>query len=147
VKCRELMRSDVHVCFAEETVERAARIMRNQEIGFLPIVDSLKRLVGVVTDRDLVTRVVADGLPGGTLVGEIMSDSLLVTVGPEDDVVIAESRMAREKKSRVVVVDEGSRYVMGVISLSDVSQAEAAVQGGRVLQQITRRESFGRQPT
>lgn len=147
MKCRELMRSDVHVCFAEETVERAARIMRNQEIGFLPIVDSLKRLVGVVTDRDLVTRVLADGMPGTTKVGEVMSDTVLVTVGPEDDVSIAESRMAREKKSRVVVVDEISRFVMGVISLSDVSQSDTAVQGGRVLQQITRRESFGHQPT
>jgi CBS domain-containing protein len=147
VKCRELMRSDVHVCFAEETVARAARIMRNQEIGFLPIVDSLKRLIGVVTDRDLVTRVVADGMPASTKVGEIMTDTLLVTVGPNDDITIAESRMAREKKSRVVVVDEVSRFVLGVISLSDVSQSEAAVQGGRVLQQITRRESFGHQPT
>lgn len=147
MKCRELMRSDVHVCFAEESVERAARIMRNQEIGFLPIVDSLKRLVGVVTDRDLVTRVLADGLAGTTPVGDVMSDTLLVTVGPEDDMTIAESRMAREKKSRIVVVDEISRFVMGVISLSDVSQSEDAVQGGRVLQQITRRESFGHQPT
>lgn len=147
MKCRELMRSDVHVCFAEETVERAARIMRNQEIGFLPIVDSLKRLVGVVTDRDLVTRVLADGMSATTKVGEVMSDTVLVTVGPEDDVSIAESRMAREKKSRVVVVDEISRFVMGVISLSDVSQSDTAVQGGRILQQITRRESFGHQPT
>jgi CBS domain-containing protein len=141
------MRSDVHVCHAEESVERVARIMRNQEIGFLPVVDSLKRLVGVVTDRDVVTRAVADGLPGTTAVGEIMSDTLLVTVGPDDDVTIAESRMARERKSRIVVVDEVSRFVMGVISLSDVSQSEGALHGGRVLQQITRRESFGHQPT
>ena len=147
MKCRELMRSDVHVCFETETVERAARIMRNQGIGFLPVVDDLKRLTGVVTDRDLVTRVVAEGRPLSTTVGEIMTTSMLVTVGPDEDVAIAESRMARGQKSRIVVVDEISRYVMGVVSLSDISQVEEVLHGGRVLQQITRRESTGHQPT
>ena len=147
MKCRELMRSDVHVCHADETVERAARIMRNQAVGFLPVVDGLQRLVGVLTDRDIVTRVVADGFPAATKVGEVMSESMLVTAGPDDDVAIAESRMARGQKSRIVIVDEISRFVLGVISLSDVSQTEECLHGGRVLQQITRRESYGHQPT
>lgn len=147
MKCRELMRSDVHVCHEEETVERAARIMRNQEVGFLPVVDAMKRLVGVVTDRDLVTRVMAEGRAYDTRVDDVMTTHMLVTVGPDDDVAIAESRMARGQKARVVVVDEISRFVLGVISLSDISQVEEVLHGGRVLQQITRRESYGHQPT
>ena len=147
MKCRELMRSDVHVCHPEETVERAARIMRSQAIGFLPVVDELQRLVGVLTDRDIVTRVVADGYPNSTKVAEVMTTSMLMTAGPEDDVAVAESRMARSQKARIVIVDEISRSVLGVISLSDVSQTEECLHGGRVLQQITRRESYSHQPT
>lgn len=147
MKCRELMRSDVHVLREDDTVERAARMMRNQGIGFLPVVDALKRLVGVLTDRDIVTRVVADGFATSTKVAEVMTSTALVTAGPEDDVAVAESRMARGQKSRIVVVDEISRFVLGVISLSDVSQTEESLHGGRVLQQITRRESYGHQPT
>lgn len=147
MKCRELMRSDVYVCHGHETVERAARIMRVQGIGFLPVVDEQKRLVGVVTDRDIVTRVIADGRPATTTLAEIMSDSMLVTVGPDDDTTVAESRMARSRKSRIVVVDGITRCVTGVISLSDVSQSEECLHGGRVLQEITRRESYGHQPT
>lgn len=147
MKCRDLMRSDVHVCREDETVGRAARIMRNQNLGFLPVVDSLKRLVGVVTDRDLVTRAVAEGRTGATPISDVMSHDVIVTARPDDDVTIAESRMSREKKSRIVIVDELSRYVLGVISLSDVSQSVEPLHGGRILQQITRRESFGHQPT
>jgi CBS domain-containing protein len=141
------MRSDLHVVFENETVERAARIMRNQDVGFLPVVDSLKRLVGVVTDRDLVTRVLAEERPLSTRIDEVMTTSMLVTAGPDDDVAVAESRMARGQKSRIVIVDPASRFVQGVISLSDISQVEEVLHGGRVLQQITRRESYGHQPT
>lgn len=140
MRCSELMRSDVYTCRPEDRIERCARIMRNQEIGFLPVVDAERRLVGVLTDRDLVVRGIADSLAPTTPVGELMTTSPLVTCGPDDDLTVAEERMAAARKSRIVVID-ADRRVLGVISLSDVGQAAEAVLSGRVLREVTRRES------
>lgn len=146
MKCREVMRSPVLTCTENQTVGACARLMRDQEVGFVPIVDRSQRLVGVLTDRDLTLRVLAEGLSAKTPVTKVMSGTMLVTCGPDDDLAIAESRMSRAQKSRIVVVDE-NKFVAGVISLSDVAQVEEMLHGGRVLQAVTRRESFSHQPT
>lgn len=140
MKCKELMKRP-RVCHEDDTVEKVARTMRSADIGFLPVVDGYNRVVGIVTDRDLVLRVLADRLPPKTPVGNVMSTDPIVSVLPDDDLSVAESRMARLKKSRLVVTDTYG-HCLGVISLSDIGQAEDAVRAGRLLNAVTNREAL-----
>jgi CBS domain-containing protein len=111
-------------------------------LGWRPVVDGHDRLVGIVTDRDLVVRGIADGRPPGTEASAIMT-TRLVTCRVEDELWFAEERMAEERKSRIVVVDEGRR-VAGVISLSDLPFEEGEARAGRLLREVARREATHR---
>lgn len=141
MKCKDLITRKPFTVTEDETVDRCARIMRAQEIGFLPVLDERRRVIGVVTDRDLATRVLADRLSPDTKIGEIMTTGEIAFCGPEDDLAIAESRMKKWRKSRLVVMDE-FRHCLGVISISDVARSGGALMGGRVLGAVAQRESI-----
>jgi IMP dehydrogenase len=115
--------------------------MLDRNIGFVPVVDTQGQVSGVVTDRDLALRVVAAKRPPGTPVSEIMTRDVRVC-HPGDDLPTAERKMAAVRKSRLVVVDDHGRCV-GVISLSDIAQADSRVHAGEVLYAVTRREAMG----
>jgi CBS domain-containing protein len=136
--CRDLMKKNVARCAEELTVESCARMMRDNNVGFLPVVDGKGQVVGVVTDRDLALRVLADDLPTDTPVGEVMTREVR-TCRADDDINAAELQMAAGRKSRVVVTDEGR--CVGVISLSDVAQADSGTRAGDILRAVTRREA------
>jgi len=123
-----------------DRVENAARAMRDHDVGFLPVVDAHKRLTGVITDRDLVIRVMARGRSAArTRVREVMTTGPFATCGLDDDVSIAAERMAAAQVSRIVVLDAAER-VAGVLSLSDLA-ARADAGAYRVLRAVTRREA------
>ena len=119
MKCKEFMRHPVRWISGEDTALTAARLMHDENIGFLVVSDASGRLVGTLTDRDLAIRLVANDQSAGTLISLVMSHET-VTCSPDDDVIDAERVMAREKKSRIVCVDEG-RHILGVISISDLA--------------------------
>ena len=135
--CRDVMKKRVFVCRPDDTVARCARIMRDQSIGFIPIVDADGLVSGVVTDRDLAVRALADELPLEMPVGVIMTRDVRVCRA-QDTLRSAERKMAEVKRSRLVVVDDARRCV-GVISLSDVAQAESRAHAGHVLYEVTQR--------
>ena len=137
--CREVMKTDVARCSEALTVQSCSRMMRDNNIGFLPVVDEGGQVVGVVTDRDLALRVLADDLPAETPVGRVMTRDVRVC-GPDDALETAEWKMSSARKSRLVVTDGGGRCV-GVISLSDVAQADTRSRSGGVLRAVTRREA------
>lgn len=138
MRCEELMKRDVVIVSAEDTFEKAARIMRERLIGFLPVCDHDLRAVGVVTDRDLVVRGLAEGRDGAAHVSEVMTIEV-VSCEPQDELERAESLMALRQKSRILVCDPESR-VMGVISLSDLAQHESASQAAATLRRVTWRQ-------
>lgn len=136
--CRELMKKNVARCAEELSVEACARMMRDNHVGFVPVVDGRGQVVGVVTDRDLAVRVLAADLPAETPVGEVMTRDVRICRF-DDDVESAERKMASTRKSRLVVTDDGGRCV-GVISRSDVAQAETGARARDVLRAATRPE-------
>jgi CBS domain-containing protein len=138
------MRKAVFVCREEDSVASCAQLMRDQGIGFVPVVDARGQVSGLVTDRDLSLRVLAEKRDAATPVSAVMTRDVRVC-HPEDDLLAAEAKMARTQKSRLVVVDGEGRCV-GVISLSDVAQSESRAQAGNVLYAVTRREAAGRKP-
>jgi CBS domain-containing protein len=126
----------VFVCSAVDTAGECARVMRDRNIGFLPVVDGSSRLLGVVTDRDLTLRCLAAGKPATTPVGELMTRDVVVC-RPDESLHDVEERMVLLNKSRVVVVDDEERC-MGVIALEDIAHAESVGRAGQVFQDITR---------
>jgi CBS domain-containing protein len=141
MKCEDVMLTLVFKCDPGSTVVQCAQLMRDEQLGFVPVLDEKRVVVGVVTDRDLAVRVLAEGLPADTKVSEVMSEGPYLTCSPEDDLHELEQRMASEKKMRALVkAPDGS--LLGVISLSDIAQSErSAARTGRLLKEVTRRQS------
>src|SRR4051794_26822973 len=121
--CEEIMTSEVGSVAIGQTVVDAARVMRELNVGFVPVCQSDDTVLGTLTDRDIVLRVVAaDRAPSTAVVQDVMSNDL-VACRPEDDVRVAERLMRANQVSRVLVIDEAGKLA-GVISLSDLAQYE-----------------------
>jgi CBS domain-containing protein len=119
---------------ADKPVSYAAKMMRDEDVGFAPIVEG-DRLVGTLTDRDIAVRVVAEGRnPDETLVREVATDNL-ITVEPEDDLDEAMKLMARYQVRRVAVVDGGR--LIGVVAQGDIARDAKAKQTGEVVEEIS----------
>lgn len=118
--CGEVMTKEVITCGPEMSARDAAELMGTRHIGSLPVVDGDGRLMGVVTDRDLVLRVMARDLDArGTAVSRVMSSDL-VTASPDDDLDAVTDRMKERQVRRVYVVD-GRGSLAGVIAQADVA--------------------------
>jgi CBS domain-containing protein len=139
---REVMKKTVVTCKEKDSLKHCADLMRDWKIGMLPVVDGKQQLVGILTDRDLVVRGMAESRPLSTEVKDLMTKRL-ITCRQEDELWFAEERMAAERKSRIVVVDD-SRHVVGVISLSDIPMAEEGPRASQLLQQVAKREASPR---
>ncbi|MEW6775732.1 MAG: CBS domain-containing protein [Bdellovibrionota bacterium] len=141
MRCSEVMTRDVYTCKTTDTAAFCAQLMRNHNVGIVPVVDEKKHLVGVVTDRDLAVRVLAQGKPGSVEVGNIMTPDV-VTCRGDEDLHVAEKRMEEAQRSRVVVTTDGE-ICAGIISLSDVARVEGRRRTGKVLGAVTERERRG----
>jgi CBS domain-containing protein len=119
VQAREIMTGDVATVRPDRTVREAARLMADLNVGALPVCDG-RRLVGIVTDRDITVRATADGmLPDTTLVRAVMSEDVCWCFD-DDPVEEIERVMADSKIRRMPVVDRAKRLV-GMIALGDLA--------------------------
>ncbi|HEX6271079.1 MAG TPA: CBS domain-containing protein [Anaerolineales bacterium] len=121
-KASEVMTKDLVWCSPDDTVSKAAQLMKTEDIGPILIVDNeeSRRLVGIVTDRDLALKVVGEGRdPNTTKVEEVMTRKL-VTARADDEVENAMKAMAQYQLRRIPVVDENDRLV-GIIAQADVA--------------------------
>lgn len=117
--CSEVMKRQISSATIDTTVAQAAKVMRNERIGFLPICDPEGHPTGVVTDRDLTLRVCAESLPADTtaLVQVMTKDPVrCAATATLDD---AEALMLKRKTRRILVVDEQDKLV-GLITLADM---------------------------
>jgi len=121
-KARDVMTKDLVYASPQDTVSHVAQLMKMEDIGPVLIVDNKesRRLVGIVTDRDLVLKVIAEGQdPKTTRVEEVMSKKL-VTCRADDDVENAMKAMAQYQLRRIPVVEDDNRLV-GIISQADIA--------------------------
>ena len=116
------------------TVQEAARTMKSEDIGSLPIVEG-DRLVGVITDRDIAIRIVAEGKGAETTVGEIASKDV-VTVDPQQSLEEAARLMSEHQVRRLPVTEEGGKLV-GILAQADLAQTGQDALTGEVVQQIS----------
>jgi CBS domain-containing protein len=121
-KCRDIMTKDLVTCTPETTIVEVAQLMKSEDIGPVLVVDNnnSRTLVGIVTDRDIVVKVVAEQRDVNTTrVGDVMSKKL-VTCHADDDVDVAMKRMAQFQLRRIPVVEDNMRLV-GIISQADLA--------------------------
>jgi len=138
MKLKEIMKSDASSISPSAPIQAAARQMREENIGFLPVCDDSDKVLGTVTDRDITVRVVADGKSPSTKVEDVMSREV-IAARPDDDLSEAERLMTKQQKSRLVVTDDQGK-LKGVISLSDLAKNDEAG-GARAMRGVTNRES------
>ena len=138
-KCSDVMTKDVVTGTPENTIVEVARLMKTEDIGPVLIVDNeqSKTLVGIVTDRDIVVKVIADGQNVDTTrVGDVMSKKL-VTCRADDDVNVAMKAMAQFQLRRIPVVGENMK-LLGIISQADVAtRVDAPEKTGEVVKEIS----------
>jgi CBS domain-containing protein len=133
---RELMSSNPRSVPSDGTVVDAAQIMRDENVGLVPVVDG-ERLIGTVTDRDITLRVVAEQQdPQSVQIREIASTDL-VTVDPQQDLDEALRLMAQHQVRRLPVVEEDGRLV-GVVAQADVAREAGDSTTGELVEQISK---------
>lgn len=138
MRCEEIMKRDVECLSPKDTVEAAAVRMRDENVGFLPVCDASGKVLGTLTDRDIVVRVLATKKPSSSPVETIMTKEV-VGCRPQDDIQKAEQLMAQKHKSRIMCLDDGGRLV-GIISLSDIAQHVDGAHALETFRQVTERE-------
>jgi CBS domain-containing protein len=131
---RDAMTEDPRSIGASASVVEAARLMREDDIGSLPITDD-EKLVGMITDRDITTRVVAEAAdPGMTAVGDVYSRDL-ISVEPDKDLEEALQLMARHQVRRLPVVENGR--LIGIIAQADIALSENETKTGELVEAIS----------
>jgi CBS domain-containing protein len=135
-KVHEVM-TDRPRCVTPETrVSEAAQLMKSDDVGSLPILDG-EQLAGMVTDRDIVIRAIAEGKdPRGMPVREVASREL-VTVHADDDLSNALKLMASEQVRRLPVVDDDNRLV-GIVAQADVAVEAKEKAVGEMVEEISK---------
>jgi CBS domain-containing protein len=132
---RDLMTTSPRTVERSATVVEAARAMAEEDVGPLPIVDG-DRLFGIVTDRDIAVRVVAEGRDPKSTTAEEIASRELVTVDPEQGIDEAMRLMGRHQVRRLPVCEEDGRLV-GILAQADVAREIGAQPTGEVVEQIS----------
>lgn len=121
MKIQDIMTREPSCVTPDATVREAAQVMKREDIGIVPVIDSQnsKTLVGVITDRDIAIRCIADGKDGSVRVSECMSSTKLATCRENDDVDRAMDAMRTEQVRRIPIVDERGSLV-GIVAQADI---------------------------
>jgi CBS domain-containing protein len=139
-KCRDIMTKDPVCCLPTDTVESAARLMKQGNVGSIPVVEdqNKKKLLGIITDRDLALEIVAEVRdPQKTQVDRVMTREL-ITCRADDDLQQALKKMSEAQLRRLPIVDEDGT-LLGIIAQADVAtRVNSQVKTGEVVREISR---------
>ena len=121
-KCSDVMTMNPACCLPNDTVAKVAQMMRSKDIGPVPVVENeqTRSLVGIVTDRDLALKVVAEGRDAKTTTAAEVMTRKVVTCHAEDDLQKALDAMSEHQLRRIPVVDNDLR-IIGIIAQADVA--------------------------
>jgi len=136
---REIMSSDVEYLDADARVSDAAAMMAERDVGAVPICDGEGHLTGMVSDRDLVVKVLAGGVdPAAVTVGDLADQPEVVTIGADDSVEEAIRTMKESGVRRLPVID--GRTLVGMVSQADIARTMPDSRVGDLVGAISARE-------
>jgi CBS domain-containing protein len=121
-KCKEVMTKDPVCCLPNNLVSEAAELMRKDHIGSIPVIENeqSKKLIGIVTDRDLALKIVAEGLDAKSTKVEVVMTHKVITRRSNDDLQKALDSMAKYQLRRIPIVDKDNK-ILGIIAQADVA--------------------------
>lgn len=124
MKARDIMTPQPRCCSADDSLEHAARIMLEEDVGEVPVVDGQRRLAGVITDRDIVVRCVATGERADQArVGQCMTSPARTL--PEDASVEDVANLMKDERIRRVPITDGQGEICGIVALADLERTNA----------------------
>jgi CBS domain-containing protein len=133
---QDVMTSNPCTIDADKPVAYAAKLMKQENVGIAPIVEG-NRLVGTLTDRDIVLRVIAEGKDPQTISVREVASTAPVTVDPQEDLDEALRLMATHQVRRLPVVEEDGR-VVGVLAQADVAEEAKPKKTGELVEEISK---------
>ena len=136
MKLSEIMTRDVVVIQPDDSVHSAAKKMRDRDIGFLPVCDG-ETLIGVLSDRDITIRALADGMDLNIMLGRDLMTAPAIYCYDDQDVSEAAKLMEENQIRRLVVLSREGERLVGVVSLGDLARNEPPDRSGQVLQKVS----------
>ncbi len=139
-RCREIMTGNVKTASREMSLQEVARLMREGDMGAMPVVEDNK-LVGIVTDRDIVVRAIAEGKDVSTKIGDVMTTEIF-SVKPDDFVFEAIRLMGDKQVRRIPVIAENGELA-GIIAMADIAlEMEDEREIAETLEEISSGKAF-----
>ena len=132
---RDIMTPDPQCVKEDETLVDAARLMRDLDVGALPICGNDKRLKGMLTDRDIVVKCIAEGGDPSSVTAGSLGQGKPVTIGADDDIREALETMQQHQVRRLPVID--GHDLVGIISQADIARTLSASQTGETVAEIS----------
>ena len=136
MKLSEIMTRDVVVMQPDDSLQSAAKKMRDRDIGFLPVCDG-EDLIGVISDRDITVRALADGMDVSIMLGRDLMTSPAIYCFDDQDVSEAAQIMEENQIRRLVVMSREDNRLVGVVSLGDLARHATTDRSGQVLQKVS----------
>ena len=124
---KDVMSKTLFCCTPDDAIQSAAELMKNNDVGAIPVVNDCteRRLVGIITDRDICIKVVAAGKSTGTMkVSDVMSKKM-VTCGPDESLDACEAKMERNQVRRIPVIDAKGACI-GIVAQADIALRDTA---------------------
>ena len=134
MKVSQIMTRDVRLLSPDQTIREAASLMADVDVGSLPVGDN-DRLVGIITDRDIVIRAIAQGKSADTKVAEVMSKEILYCFDTDEIDDVARN-MGKAQVRRLPVVNSDKRLV-GIVSLGDLARNDDPTTVGRTVSRVS----------
>ncbi|MGR3197634.1 MAG: CBS domain-containing protein [Limimaricola soesokkakensis] len=139
MQVQDIMTGNPTCCGGNTTIQDAAKLMAEQSIGALPVVNDAGEPIGVVTDRDICCGAVAEGKSGETAVSDVMSTDVLTTTANEE-VSSCCNKMEERQVRRAVVID-GEGKCCGMVAQADVAREAEGAETADLVQKVSEPES------
>ena len=136
MKVKDIMTTGVQVIHPDDSLQAAAQKMSSHDIGFLPVLEA-NHLVGVITDRDLVLRGVAQGMNSDAMLGREVMTAPVIHCFEDQDVKDVAKLMEESQIRRLVVLSRSDGHLVGVVSLGDLALKSQPDTSAEVLQRVS----------
>ncbi len=136
MKVKDIMTKEVQVIHPDDSLQAAAQKMSSHDIGFLPVLEA-DQLVGVITDRDLVVRGIAQGMNSNAMLGRELMTSPVIYCFEDQDIKEVAKLMEESQIRRLVILNRPDKRLVGVVSLGDLALNSKSDTSAEVLQKVS----------